>query len=415
MEGRFDINNKALQVIIDTAAKHNSLTLETLVAYIMQLIHIIREDILLKGKRIINISDEELCNRIEKVQVETAYADHSITDILAEQYRIVNETLWRLVSQNEANDIMAKLRSDATFARNFFFGTDEKGCNINSLRCNIVYQINKAYQVDITPNEVSSILYRTLWDEGHWSILDSYSAKSTFFSWLSKVAMNAVIAELEDQHRIRVNRCRTGKNTRLKLKSQDPEICRLLIEDVMPKSSARDILILTYVDRLNDTDSAVKCGLTEEQYTAELTKAESKLRAALINSDLSITDEVIRDKERQLVTVSTDFAADFIDWLDGQCEDIPLKEVFDIHMTEEERCEEALRILYAIKDKVNFTDDERYVWQKRFMDGESPQQLATEMGRQRSWVDNKYSQARKKYVIVARQWWKANTDYVTEK
>jgi hypothetical protein len=414
MEGRFDINNKALQVIIDTSAKHNSLSLETLVAYIMQLIHIIREDILLKSKRIINISDEELCNRIEKVQVESAYADYSIIDILTEQYHIVNETIWRLVSQNEANDIISHIKADPTFARHFFFDTKYNGCNINNLRCNIVYQINKVYHVDITPEEVSSIVYSTLWDEGSWSILDSYSAKSTFFSWLSKVAMNAVIAELEEQHRIRINRCRTGNNTRLKLKSQDPEMCRFIIEDVMPKSPARDILISTYVDRLSATDSALEYGLTEDQYKDALSKAETKLRIALINSDLSISDEVIRDKERQLVTVSTDFAADFIDWLDGQCEDIPLKEVFDIHMTEAERCDEALRILYAIKDKVNFTDDERYVWQRRFMDGESPQKLADEMGRQRSWIDNQYSHARKKYVAIAKQWWKAHTDYVTK-
>lgn len=413
MEGRFEFKEEALQIMLSAEQRGKALTPKAFVYYAKEFFYIIKNGIKLKNGRSFTLSDDELFSCIEKILDENqGKLGCDISSQLMNVYRIVNETIWRHIAQAEAEEIIDKLRTDESYARVFFFGKDPNGCNIHSLCWNIVYQISKIYHIKINPNDVCTIVYRTLWDEGRWSLLESYAGKSTFFAWLSKVAMNAVIDDLENQHLIRVNRCKTSANTRLKFKSQDPEVCRFLIEDVLPEGSwSRGILIEYYVDKLSAKEIAKERGMTDYEFKKTLTEAESQLKSALIDSELSIADDVVRDKKHELVTVSSDFVMDFVGWLDDQCDDIPFKDVFDIGMGEKERSAEALRILNLIRDNAQFTDDERYVWQKRFMEGESPVDLAKSLDRPRSWVDNIYHRARVKFTEVAKEWWKNVSDY----
>ena len=135
--------------------------------------------------------------------------------------------------ENEAEEIIKKLKEDAKFRQRFFYGTDPKKCNMARLRSKIIKDIKDNYHVIVSDDTFNEIVYLTLWADGTWKTLDTYSKQCTFFAWLRRVAKNAVMELLEDEHWIGEGRARTVGNTRLTLFSQSEAKCKLVIDELM--------------------------------------------------------------------------------------------------------------------------------------------------------------------------------------
>ena len=307
--------------------------------------------------------------------------------------------------ENEADYIMDGLRNDAKFRHRFIYGTDPKKCNMARLRSKIIKDIKDNNHVIVSDETFNEIVYLALWAGGSWKTLDTYSKQCTFFAWLRRVAKNAVMERLEDEHWITVGRARTVGNTRLTMLSQSETKCQLVLDELMVGTKYYDLLVLIYVDRLPQKDVIKKMKMKVEEYEEIKKMADNKLKDALLRSDYSFEQDVLHDKSGRVVTVSSEFVADIAEWCKVKTGVNPLSDVFGIGLTDEEVRVKTVEFLYDFSSKLKWSDEDRYIWQQRFMENAAPVELAKEVGRSRGWLDTRYSRLNKKFDKAIRKWW----------
>lgn len=307
--------------------------------------------------------------------------------------------------ENEADYIMDGLRNDNKFRQRFIYGTDPKKCNMARLRSKIIKDIKDNYHVIVSDDTFNEIVYLVLWAGGTWKTLDTYSKHCTFFAWLRRVAKNALMERLEDEHWITEGRTRTVGNTRLTMLSQSESKCQLVIDELMVGTKYYDLLKLIYVDRLPQKDIIKKLNMKEEEYEGIKKKADNKLKDALLRSDYHFEADVLHDKSARVVTVSSEFVADMAEWCKSKTGVNPLSDVFGTDLTDEEVRVKTVEFLYDFSAKLKWSDEDRYIWRQRFVENTAPVQVAKEVGRSRGWLDTRYSRLNKKFDKAIKKWW----------
>lgn len=371
-------------------------------------VEVVRLEIESKQKRL-SASDEELVQKIwDKV-----VADNREFATEKEQLRylsaLTRELVWQEANTEESDEIISRLKSnDQLFAQKFFYGTNPYGCNISRFRSKILSNIKQTYKVDVPIEEFGDILYTFLWNNGTWSVLDKYSRKSSFFCWLAEVAQHELIRYLEEMKIINVNRERTAGNTRLLGMSVAPEMWEYIINDMMPNGLYKDVLYATLVERKDEKIMLKKFGLDAEDLHKMQKKAEADLKDRLIRSDSNYEELVLRDKSSRNVEVSEEFTKEFFQWQEWKNETNPLADVLGVDLDKKELQEKVVGFLYAIPEKLKWTEEERIVWTLRFIEDTAPAEVAERVGRKRSWVDTKYSRLNVRFNKAIKEWWIKN-------
>lgn len=371
-------------------------------------VEVVRLEIESKQKRL-SASDEELVQKIwDKV-----VADNREFATEKEQLRylsaLTRELVWQEANTEESAEIISRLKlNDQLFAQKFFYGTNPYGCNISRFRSKILSNIKQTYKVDVSIEEFGDILYTFLWNNGTWSILDKYSRKSSFFCWLAEVAQHELIRYLEEMKIINVNRERTAGNTRLLGMSVAPEMWEYIINDMMPNGLYKDVLYATLVERKDEKFMVKKFGLNAEDLHKMQKKAEADLKDRLIRSDSNYEELVLRDKSSRNVEVSEEFTKEFFQWQEWKNETNPLADVLGVDLDKKELQEKVVEFLYAIPEKLKWTEEERIVWTLRFIEDTAPAEVAERVGRKRSWVDTKYSRLNVRFNKAIKEWWIKN-------
>lgn len=371
-------------------------------------VEVVRLEIESKQKRL-SASDEELVQKIwDKV-----VADNREFATEKEQLRylsaLTRELVWQEANTEESDEIISRLKSnDQLFAQKFFYGTNPYRCNISRFRSKILSNIKQTYKVDVPIEEFGDILYTFLWNNGTWSVLDKYSRKSSFFCWLAEVAQHELIRYLEEMKIINVNRERTAGNTRLLGMSVAPEMWEYIINDMMPNGLYKDVLYATLVERKDEKIMVKKFGLDAEDLHKMQKKAEADLKDRLIRSDSNYEELVLRDKSSRNVEVSEEFTKEFFQWQEWKNETNPLADVLGVDLDKKELQEKVIEFLYAIPEKLKWTEEERIVWTLRFIEDTAPAEVAERVGRKRSWVDTKYSRLNVRFNKAIKEWWIKN-------
>lgn len=371
-------------------------------------VEVVRLEIESKQKRL-SACDEELVQKI----LDKVVADNREFATEKEQLRylsaLTRELVWQEANTEESDEIIGRLKSnDQLFAQKFFYGTNPYGCNISRFRSKILSNIKQTYKVDVPIEEFGDILYTFLWNNGTWSVLDKYSRKSSFFCWLAEVAQHELIRYLEEMKIINVNRERTAGNTRLLGMSVAPEMWEYIINDMMPNGLYKDVLYATLVERKDEKIMVKKFGLDAEDLHKMQKKAEADLKDRLIRSDSNYEELVLRDKSSRNVEVSEEFTKEFFQWQEWKNETNPLADVLGVDLDKKELQEKVVEFLYAIPEKLNWTEEERIVWTLRFIEDTAPAEVAERVGRKRSWVDTKYSRLNVRFNKAIKEWWIKN-------
>ena len=371
-------------------------------------VEVVRLEIESKQKRL-SASDEELVQKI----LDKVVADNREFATEKEQLRylsmLTRELVWQEANTEESAEIISRLKSnDQLFAQKFFYGTNPYGCNISRFRSKILSNIKQTYKVDVPIEEFGDILYTFLWNNGTWSVLDKYSRKSSFFCWLAEVAQHELIRNLEEMKIINVNRERTAGNTRLLGMSVAPEMWEYIINDMMPNGLYKDVLYATLVERKDEKIMVKKFGLDAEDLHKMQKKAEADLKDRLIRSDSNYEELVLRDKSSRNVEVSEEFTKEFFQWQEWKNETNPLADVLGVDLDKKELQEKVVEFLYAIPEKLKWTEEERIVWTLRFIEDTAPAEVADRVGRKRSWVDTKYSRLNVRFNKAIKEWWIKN-------
>lgn len=371
-------------------------------------VEVVRLEIESKQKRL-SACDEELVQKI----LDKVVADNREFATEKEQLRylsaLTRELVWQEANTEESDEIISRLKSnDQLFAQKFFYGTNPYGCNISRFRSKILSNIKQTYKVDVPIEEFGDILYTFLWNNGTWSVLDKYSRKSSFFCWLAEVAQHELIRYLEEMKIINVNRERTAGNTRLLGMSVAPEMWEYIINDMMPNGLYKDVLYATLVERKDEKIMVKKFGLDAEDLHKMQKKAEADLKDRLIRSDSNYEELVLRDKSSRNVEVSEEFTKEFFQWQEWKNETNPLADVLGVDLDKKELQEKVVEFLYAIQEKLKWTEEERIVWTLRFIEDTAPAEVAERVGRKRSWVDTKYSRLNVRFNKAIKEWWIKN-------
>lgn len=371
-------------------------------------VEVVRLEIESKQKRL-SACDEELVQKI----LDKVVADNREFATEKEQLRylsaLTRELVWQEANTEESDEIISRLKSnDQLFAQKFFYGTNPYGCNISRFRSKILSNIKQTYKVDVPIEEFGDILYTFLWNNGTWSVLDKYSRKSSFFCWLAEVAQHELIRYLEEMKIINVNHERTAGNTRLLGMSVAPEMWEYIINDMMPNGLYKDVLYATLVERKDEKIMVKKFGLDAEDLHKMQKKAEADLKDRLIRSDSNYEELVLRDKSSRNVEVSEEFTKEFFQWQEWKNETNPLADVLGVDLDKKELQEKVVEFLYAIPEKLNWTEEERIVWTLRFIEDTAPAEVAERVGRKRSWVDTKYSRLNVRFNKAIKEWWIKN-------
>lgn len=371
-------------------------------------VEVVRLEIESKQKRL-SACDEELVQKI----LDKVVADNREFATEKEQLRylsaLTRELVWQEANTEESDEIISRLKSnDQLFAQKFFYGTNPYGCNISRFRSKILSNIKQTYKVDVPIEEFGDILYTFLWNNGTWSVLDKYSRKSSFFCWLAEVAQHELIRYLEEMKIINVNRERTAGNTRLLGMSVAPEMWEYIINDMMPNGLYNDVLYATLVERKDEKIMVKKFGLDAEDLHKMQKKAEADLKDRLIRSDSNYEELVLRDKSSRNVEVSEEFTKEFFQWQEWKNETNPLADVLGVDLDKKELQEKVVEFLYAIPEKLKWTEEERIVWTLRFIEDTAPAEVAERVGRKRSWVDTKYSRLNVRFNKAIKEWWIKN-------
>lgn len=371
-------------------------------------VEVVRLEIESKQKKL-SACDEELVQKI----LDKVVVDNREFATEKEQLRylsaLTREMVWQEANTEESDEIISRLKSnDQLFAQKFFYGTNPYGCNISRFRSKILSNIKQTYKVDVPIEEFGDILYTFLWNNGTWSVLDKYSRKSSFFCWLAEVAQHELIRYLEEMKIININRERTAGNTRLLGMSVAPEMWEYIINDMMPNGLYKDVLYATLVERKDEKIMVKKFGLDAEDLYKMQKKAEADLKDRLIRSDSNYEELVLRDKSSRNVEVSEEFTKEFFQWQEWKNETNPLADVLGVDLDKKELQEKVVDFLYAIPEKLKWTEEERIVWTLRFIEDTAPAEVAERVGRKRSWVDTKYSRLNVRFNKAIKEWWIKN-------
>lgn len=318
----------------------------------------------------------------------------------------------------EGDEFINNLKNSSAYCRQFFFDTEvtgEKGktkkkpCQIAALRSKMIYDLKKDFDVDVNPEDFSTVVFLAVWADGTFSTLNSYQGRCSFFAWLKKVARNAVMEWLAEEHQIDFVRSRTVGNTRLALLSQAPSKCKMVIDELMTGSKYHGLLTAIYVDRIPEEKIMKRLHIKDtEEFEAAKKTGENMLKDTLLRSVEFSEENILRDKTKHVVMVSSEFVADLSDWCKVKTGVNPLSDVFGTNLTDEEVREKTVAFLYDFSAKLKWSDRDRYIWCRRFIINADPEDLADEVGHDRAWLDTRYSRLNAKFKKAIKEWWKSH-------
>ena len=341
----------------------------------------------------------------------------------------------------EGDEIIKNLKnkhSGAKYCYQFFFDTTltygkgktkKNPCQIATLRSKMIFDFKKDYGVTLKPEDISTIVYLTLWADGSWGPLESYAGRCSFYAWLRRVAKNAITERLVEERLIDDVRSRTVGNTRLALLSQSPSTCKMVLDDLMVGSKYHGLLTAIYVDRLPEEKIMKRLHIKDNnEFSVAKKVGENKLKDAILRSVEYSEEDLLRDKTKHVVTVSSEFVADLSAWVNARTGVNPLSEVFGTNLTDEEVRLKTMEFLYDFSaklwpekiDEADEKDEQKrkekeqknkrdcYIWRRRFIQNVASEDVAMEVDRDRGWLDTRYSRLNAKFNKAIKQWWNSH-------
>ena len=294
----------------------------------------------------------------------------------------------------------------------FFFET------VKPMVSGLAYKIRQTYHTDVSPDDISTIIYREIWEEGRFTRLRIYRGEESLFSWVSRSAAQTVYADLEAQLVIKRNHQPTAKNTSLRLRSfaENDELTTVL--DLVTVPQWHDILVAVYVNNLSNAEIMEAFHMNETTLAKTLKVAETALKENLIATESILWYRPATKKVVNLVKIALGDVSGHIDTTStdealsvalNQFNDSDLYEdlIDYLPLQDSGLCPEARWFQFVVKQAMasEMSTKQLNVWFSRFVFRENPVDTAARLGMQRSNVDNEFSRANKCLKRSLRNWW----------
>lgn len=301
----------------------------------------------------------------------------------------------------DVKQLFHRLKTDEKFCHAFFYGGENEAFSMCSIRKHVTSCVSSTYKYHMSKEDFGTIMYEKFWDGGTWHVLDTFSGKS-LDNWLFTVTFHTITGYLKEQRIIKDVRQRTSKNTRVTLKKQTPEGCKMIIDEVMPKGSRHDLLIKIYVERETDDLIMKSMKMDSNEYKKEKEMAEQYFKFRLVNSNYAYEEYVISDRSPRYVTTSVDMEDAMGMFV--QTEDV-FADVFGVSLASSEVEERAMEfITHFVTDVLHWKERDIYIFTERRR-GTKPEDVARALGCRRDYVDTRYSRLNAIFDVKFRRWW----------
>ena len=114
----------------------------------------------------------------------------------------------------------------------------------------------------------------------------------------------------------------------------------------------------------------------------------------------------MRDKSAKIVEVSDEYISEFAKWQEDKGDISPLADMLGVNLSKGELQQKVVDFLYQFPEKLKWSDEDRLIWTLRFIEGVAPVEVAGRLGRNRSWLDNRYSKLNKRFNKAIQDWWR---------
>lgn len=398
--------------VVESADDKNlTLTGEQVIDFVMKVITVTVDAVLMLGAETV-ITSKQAFGALKQIYLNKDGELNKKFDFKSDQAALTSiyETAYALLTvddyKSEAARIIDNIKSDEKFAFNFLYGSSrEHGESIARLRSRILYEIWTSYKVKVNPKDFNTLLYEHLYSDGSWRALSTYGYRTTFFYWLGTVASHCIMEYLEKNGFIKISRARTPSNTKLALMDKTPVYCEAVISDMVNISLLRDILFAVYVDRLEPEVIQERFKLSAKDYNLRLCTAEKTLKTALINT-IHPYEDALADVNVRKTLVSSDFLTIIGETTSGNSENSPLREVLGVGPEDPEFEVRVVEFLYEFSSHLDWNDEDKYVWQCRFIKKMTPESVAEDLpGRSRGWVDTRFCRLNTRFQAAIREWW----------
>lgn len=353
----------------------------------------IQDEILMKEAR------NYVTKSYNKYKYTSSNGDLGICHILLANF------LWKMVNEAEGRYIQDRLTSnDEQFAKDFFFGKQPKGLNIDRLKSRLIFEVKETYGITLSKDEVGNIIYSSIWDYGTWKGLKTFKSQASIFSWIETKARRDLIHELRMQKRIKWVPRRTPANTRLKTSKISEEIAQqIFMEEAVPEA-CRNIIKDLYINKMTPKEMMKSRNWDEDTYEENVKRAHTQLLDILLRSS-SDYSEIIADTRTVRIPIPLDEVMDNGGCIAMEDHESSLKDIFGASLSNEEIQQKALQTILDIASHMNCSERDRYLWKSRFIDNKSPASVAKELNLQKSNVNRIFSKMNRIFKEEARKWY----------
>ena len=315
------------------------------------------------------------------------------------------------LSKEESLALRDAIMAFCCVAEEFFYQT------LKPMNLGFVNKIESTYGIALSEMDIATWVYREAYNEGKWTRLSSYEGNCSLFCWVGVAASQVVFKELKDLHVIPTNPELTCKNTSLTLRSmkekEEVEMVVSLVEHPVMHTLLRNL----YVERLSDTATMERMGISPELFKETRKVAEIILKESLIREEIILWERG-NGKIVDLVKLALSNVSNVINTSNSE---EALLAVLNMSQEEEDYPEvkEALEEFYPGRpwreqwtifvmeraSEMGWSDEDNTVFVERFNNNTNPVELAGRLGRARTWVDNKYSRELKALAKYIKEWW----------
>lgn len=313
--------------------------------------------------------------------------------------------LWKMVNEAEGRYIQDRLISnDEQFAKDFFFGKQPKGLNIDRLKSRLIFEVKETYGITLSKEEVGNIIYSSIWDDGTWKGLKTFKSQASIFCWIETKARRDLIHELRMQKRIKWVPRRTPANTRLKTSKLSEEIVQqIFMEEAVPEA-CKNIIKDLYINKMTPTEMMKRRNWDEDTYQQNVKRAHIQLIDVLLRSPTDYSD-IITDTRTVRIPIPRDEVMDKGSCIAVDDYESSLKDIFGASLSNEEIQQKALQTILDIASHMNCSERDRYLWKCRFIDNKSPATVAKELNLQKSNVNRIFSKMNRVFRKEAQKWY----------
>ena len=316
----------------------------------------------------------------------------------------------RKLTTEERLILRDNILNDATVAEEFFTKT------LRPLYQSLCNKLNHSYKLSLQIDDMSATVYTALYDFGKWGRMIQYQGQCSIFTWMSTLISQVMIDELKAEGYLTRKSNRTSKNTYLTLKSIKDEEERQMIVDLVEVPLWNRILTDYYVKRMDEQEIQATHHLSAEEFRKTLKAAEDLLKEALIREDILLVKRAngktfnlvtlaLSDKETVQDITTSDEAFTIAENTYTTQEHHFVQEMLDEFYPNKNWEEQWYLFVQSRALQMNWSQEDQIVWFSRFIDHESPVTIAERIGRNRPWVDTRFSRLNKDLASDIKVWW----------